>query len=225
MTIEERQLIADILRQRIIEIAKLFKEGGYVPQENVLHFVKGQIMLLAKDLDHALAKPDAPLEWVFLEAVQREIARSEGRLERETQEAEENPFDKLRAAVGVSEDGFVPAVDPGDLKGICRMGRETLAAALAAGATGSHAIGMSAYKSVCSPGANVTAAWYRVAMLGLCERMGLLEMHKRDGEVNDAVFRVAATFPMKKMDVGTTYHEPPFDVEEFVKQIERASAG
>jgi hypothetical protein len=84
------------------------------------------------------------------------------------------------------------------------MGRESLAAAHAAGSTGGHAIGMSVYQSVCSPGASVTAAWYRVTMLGLCEQMGLLPGFKRDGDYSDAVFRVAATFPMKRMDVGVT---------------------
>jgi hypothetical protein len=224
MTNEERTLIADILRQRIIEIAKLFEGAGYVPQENVPHFVNGQIMLLAKDLDHAFAKQDGPIEWVFLEAVQREINRCEGRPEQETQEAEANPFDKLWAAAGVSEDGFVAAVDPEDMKSICRMGRETAAAAQAAGSTGGHAIGMSVYKSVCSPGANVTAAWYRVTMLGICEQLGLLPGYRRDGDYSDAVLRVAATFPMKRMQRGITYHEPPFDVEEFIKQVELASA-
>src|SRR5262249_57816315 len=117
------------------------------------------------------------------------------------------------------------AVDPADMKSICGMGRESLAAAQAAGSTGGHAIGMSVYESVCSPGANVTAAWYRVSMLNLCEQMGLLPGYKRDGEFADAVFQVAAAFPMKRMEMDVTYQGPPFDVEEFVKQVERASAG
>jgi len=216
---EERQLIAGALSQRITEISNLFKEGGYITQENVPHAMKGQIMLLAKALDHAFAKQDHAFE--FLKAVQRELDRSEGRPEQESQEAETNPFDQLWAAACVSEDGFVPAVDPADMKSICQMGRESLAAAQAAGSTG-HAIGMSAYESVCSPGGKVTAAWYRVSMLNLCERMGLLPGYKRDDDYTDAVFRVAATFPMKQMKVGVTYQGPPFDVEEFVKQVERA---
>jgi len=218
MTNEERTLIANVLRERITEISKLFEQpGAHVPQENVPHAMKAQILLLAQALDHGLA------DQVFVGTVQREINRSEGRPEVEAQEAEANPFDSLWTAAGVSEDGFVPAVDPADMKAICQMGRESLAAAQAAGSTGGHAIGMSAYQSVCSPGANVTAAWYRVTMLGLCERMGLLEKHKLDGEVNDAVFRVAASFPMKQMQTGVTYDGLPFDVEEFVKQVKAAT--
>ena len=125
----------------------------------------------------------------------------------------------------VSEDGLVATVDPSDMKSICRMGREIHTAAQAVGSTGSHAIGMSAYESVCSPGANSIAVWYRLKMLGLCDADGLLEAYKSDGEFTDAVFRVAATFPMKRMEMGVTYQGPPFDVEQFLKQVERASAG
>jgi len=126
MTNEERTLIADVLRERINEISKLFQEGGWVPQENVPHYVKGQFMLLARDLDHAFAKQDGAFEPLFLGTVQREINRSEGRPEPQPQEAEGNPFDKIWGA-SASEDGFVVAVDPADMKSICKMGREAAA--------------------------------------------------------------------------------------------------
>jgi hypothetical protein len=44
---------------------------------------------------------------------------------------------------------------------------------------------------------------------------------KRTGQLRtvDAVFDVAATFPMEKMRTGVIRQGPPFDVEEFVKQI------
>jgi hypothetical protein len=61
-------------------------------------------------------------------------------------------------------------------------------------------------------------------MVGLCERFGLLSAYKSDGEFSDVVFRVAASFPMKRMETGVTYHGLPFDTEEFLKQVERASA-
>ena len=135
------------------------------------------------------------------------------------QESEIKPWDKLWGACA-SEDGFVVAVDPADLKSIRRMGRER-AVAQAVGST-SPPIDISVYESVCSPGANVMAASYRVNMLGFCELMGLLPGCKRDGDYTDAVFQVAATFPMKLMEVGVTYDGPPFDVEEFMKRVERA---
>ncbi len=40
-----------------------------------------------------------------------------------------------------------------------------------------------------------------------------------NGELDDAVFQVAATFPLKKMEVGVVHEGPPFDVEEFFKQV------
>lgn len=132
---------------------------------------------------------------------------------------------KMLWGESVSEDGLVAAVDPSDMKSVWRMGRETQAAAQAVGSTGSHAISMGTYTSVCSPGANVTAVWYRLGMLGLCEQMGLLGSYKVDSEFTDAVFRVAATFPMKRMEMGVTYPGPPFAVDEFLKQVENASAG
>jgi len=40
-----------------------------------------------------------------------------------------------------------------------------------------------------------------------------------DGEPDDAVIQVAATFPMKNTEVGVVHDGLPFDVEEFLKQI------
>jgi len=54
---------------------------------------------------------------------------------------------------GVTEDGFVVAADPEDMKNACRMGKEAQGAAM----------GHSALQSVCSPEANAIAidcAWF-----------------------------------------------------------------
>jgi hypothetical protein len=119
---------------------------------------------------------------------------------------------------GTSEDGLVAVVDPEDLKSFAKLGREAQASA-----QGHVAIGQNAIRGVCRPGANARAVWYRASMLGLCDRFGLLAGYKRDGEFTDAVFHAAATFPMKRMEVGVTYDGLPFDTEEFISQIERAS--
>jgi hypothetical protein len=86
-----------------------------------------------------------------------------------------------------------------------------------------------AYENACSPGADVDAVCYRASMLGLLEMLPQMSpqmfsespltpwMH--DGELDDAVFQVAATFPMKNMEVGVVHDGPQFDVEEFLKQI------
>jgi hypothetical protein len=116
---------------------------------------------------------------------------------------------------GVTEDGFVAAVDPEDMKSACRTGQGSPGAA----------VGMSALESVCSPESNAIAIWYRLKMLALCDYAGMFSPYKRDGGFTDAVFQVAASFPMKRMEMDVTYDGPPFDVGEFVKQVERASAG
>jgi hypothetical protein len=57
MTSEERMLIAEALRQRIIEITKLFQEpGAHVPQPEIPRAMKVQIAVLARDLDREFCK-------------------------------------------------------------------------------------------------------------------------------------------------------------------------
>jgi hypothetical protein len=64
------------------------------------------------------------------------------------------------------------------------------------------------------PGAEVGAVWYRVSMLQLLAGpIGVL--------LPDAVFSFAATFPMNKLSVGEVSQGLPFDVEEFIKQLEQ----
>ncbi|MDQ1407192.1 MAG: hypothetical protein QOG55_2821 [Acidobacteriaceae bacterium] len=98
--------------------------------------------------------------------------------------------------------GDVPAVKPDDLKSVWRLfGGQ------------SRSTGENVYKSVCSPGADVRSVWYRASMLTLLARW------MRDGQPDDAVFEVLATFPMEKMRTGIVREGLPFDVEEFVKRI------
>jgi hypothetical protein len=47
----------------------------------------------------------------------------------------------------------------------------------------------------------------------------LLASWTHDGQLDDVVFEVISTFPMQKMKPGVAREGPPFDVEEFVKQI------
>jgi hypothetical protein len=77
MTSEERMLIAEALRQRIIEITKLFQEpGAHVPQPEIPRAMKVQIAVLARDLDREFAKRDPAFEQVFVETVRGEMNRS-----------------------------------------------------------------------------------------------------------------------------------------------------
>ena len=101
-------------------------------------------------------------------------------------------------------------VDPADLRAVWKiMGDVQLGP--------SHSIDSHVFERVCSPGADVKAVWFRAAMLQLLSAM--LSAWVRNGEFTDAVFKVAATFPMKKMAVGVPQQGPPFDVQEFIAQV------
>ena len=43
-----------------------------------------------------------------------------------------------------------------------------------------------------------------------------------DGKLDDAVLRVVAAFPMKSMEVGVVHDGPPFDLQEFLRQVGEA---
>jgi hypothetical protein len=116
-----------------------------------------------------------------------------------------------------SQEGDVPAVSPDDLKKVWQLSAEF--EARNPGMCGS--IGSTVYDNVCGPGADVISVWYRSSMLWALKQMipEQLAVWTHDGELDDAVFQVAATFPMEKMRTGVVREGPPFDVAEFVKQI------
>jgi len=113
--------------------------------------------------------------------------------------------------------GFVPEVDPVDLElvfQLCGGSKPTPESK-------QLATGFDGFERACSPGADVLAVWYRAAMLQLlCGPIGLLLPWMHDGVLDRAVIRVAAIFPMEKMQVGVVHHDLPLNVQEFVKQIE-----
>jgi hypothetical protein len=112
--------------------------------------------------------------------------------------------------------GDVPAVKPDDLKNVWRLFGE-----MGRNPGQSRSAGENVYKSVCSPGADARSVWYRASMLALAIKMtpDFFGPWMRDGQLDDAVFEVGATFPMEKMRTGIVRDGLPFDVEEFVKRI------
>jgi len=127
-----------------------------------------------------------------------------------------NPFGDSPAG-----DGPVPSVDPADFRSIWAMQN-----GVPAHPPGQQiAISADSYKSACSQGADVGAVYTRVSQLHLLQMLGMLAPWIHDGLLDDAAFKVAATFPMKRMQVGIVYNELPFDVQEFMKQIEKQIAG
>ena len=111
----------------------------------------------------------------------------------------------------------VATVNPNDLRNVWTMMHDLEARALA----GSGSISSALYESVCSPGANVVAVWYRASILGVLQTLpgNPLTPWSHEDELDDAVFQIAATFPMKKLPVGLVKNGLPFDVQELVKQI------
>jgi hypothetical protein len=93
--------------------------------------------------------------------------------------------------------GDVAAVDPANLKTVCAVMHDMKARATARQNT---AIDSRAYENVCNPDADVEAVWYRASMLGLLQKMqrDLLTPWLHNGELDDAVFQVTATFPMQR---------------------------
>ena len=77
MTNDEYKLIADVLRRRVNEITKMFEPpGAHVPEANVPHAMKVQVMILAQELDHAFYQRDPTVEGIFVGAVGDEMNRN-----------------------------------------------------------------------------------------------------------------------------------------------------
>jgi hypothetical protein len=123
----------------------------------------------------------------------------------------EVPFNPL----GDIPEGPIPPVDPADLRSLWEMQREVQART-----AGQHtAISAEIYKRACSPGANVGAVWFRASLIGMLEMLGVLRPWIHEGVVADAVFKVAATFPMNGMAIGVPRQGLPFDMQELISQI------
>ena len=111
----------------------------------------------------------------------------------------------------------VPEVDPADIKTVYSMHCE-----LQARYPGkSVATGMEVFKRVCSPGANLPAVSYRTATIQLLEMISpeLLSECRKDGEMDERVFRAAASIPLEWQKVGVVREGLPFSVEDFMKRV------
>ena len=131
--------------------------------------------------------------------------------------AEPKPQEPPDLWAGSGEGDSVAAVSPDDLRKAWQLFRDVQARHPGE----CSSIGNSVYRSVCSPGADVMAVWFRSSMLWILTQVQPepLARWTHDGEFDDAVFQIAATFPMEKMRTDAVREGLPFDVEEFVKQI------
>lgn len=97
--------------------------------------------------------------------------------------------------------GPIPAVNPGDLRGVWELMRETNADFLGNGEPKlggqQPAIGIctNLLARVCGPEANVLAVWARSALLGILVHQGLLTAWQRGTQLDDAVFDCRRSLP------------------------------
>jgi hypothetical protein len=116
----------------------------------------------------------------------------------------------------------VPQVDPEDVRALWKLG---LGRSMESGHPGGQrAIGVEVCKSVCKPGADISAVCYRGMMLGLITRHAQEQLAPwiNQGEMDDAIFRAIAEVPMEWMGVGIVRHGPPFDFEDFIRRVRAA---
>lgn len=116
----------------------------------------------------------------------------------------------FRAFIRAAEEGaVVPAVDERDLKSLHDLCVER--AKRYCGKDGVISIEMTA--RVCSPNANLPAVWLRHSQLRSLYREGRLSEWQHGPVLDDAVFHLAATIPMK----GTR-----LDHETFIQMLRAA---
>src|SRR4030088_842438 len=117
--------------------------------------------------------------------------------------------------------GSGPSVEPPDLRSVWTMQNGVQALRPGEQIT----ISAELYKQACGPEADVRAVYERVSHLWMLREVGVLATWLHDGVPDDAVFHVAATIPMSRMQVGTAYKKQPFDVGEFIKRVEERIQG
>jgi len=103
---------------------------------------------------------------------------------------------------------YLPAVDPADIKILWKEHADNPGCA----------IGADLLARLCSPGADIHAISHRYAMLGQLPA-NLLADKMHDDQLDEVVFRVAATIPLERREIGVEYDGLPFDADEFVKRV------
>jgi hypothetical protein len=117
----------------------------------------------------------------------------------------------------LTDSGPVPAVNPADLRSVWELVQETRARFVGTGKSDlgdpdpTIGIGVELLVQVCNPEANVPAVWARSVLLGVLVQQGLLTSWQRGAQLDEAVFKVAAVFPIIALD--------QFDANAFVEQL------
>jgi hypothetical protein len=109
----------------------------------------------------------------------------------------------------------IPAVDPKDLRGLWAL-KHKLVAEFAQNpkgdvATPAPSIDVALLAGACAPGANVLAVWVRSTLLDLAVSQGLLAPWQQATLLDHAVFDLAATLPIPRLD--------RFDPDDFLQRL------
>jgi hypothetical protein len=113
--------------------------------------------------------------------------------------------------------GMVSPLKPAELKGLWRLLN------LFQTVRPSGSLASTTLERACGGSADAEAIWFRATMLSMMP--GMLAPWTHNDELDDAVFQIAATFPMRKVKIDVAQEGPPFDVKEFLKAIEAATKG
>jgi hypothetical protein len=110
-----------------------------------------------------------------------------------------------------------PAVDSADIRRVWTfMGKARAAAGQdkqqeAAEQPSSIGFSPESLAQECSPGADIFAVWLRTAILELLSQQGLLNSWLQDGELDERVFGVVASFPIAGIE--------QFNPDEFLEEL------
>jgi hypothetical protein len=98
--------------------------------------------------------------------------------------------------LGVDQGAATPPVNPIDIKHLLELHEKLNARHRDAATEGCVAVSASLMANVCSPGADMGAVWLRASLLGIMLKQGVLAEWQRGTELDEAVYRVAATIPL-----------------------------
>ncbi len=111
----------------------------------------------------------------------------------------------------------IPVVDPVDIRRVWAFIAKVGAAPShdkeqkAAEQPSSIGVSFESLAQECSHGADIFAVWLRTSILGLLSQQGLLNPWLHNGEPDDRVFQVAASFPIAGIE--------RFNPHEFLEQL------
>jgi hypothetical protein len=124
---------------------------------------------------------------------------------------------------------LVPTVDPADMHAAWQVYRESEQRR-----PGEQiAIGRSVFQHVCSPGADISSVTYRTTNLLLLFHIAhdvpdvpdaeKLLKWENDRELEPRLFEVMSKIPLKWLPKEGTHNGLPFDVDDFIRQVEEAA--